>query len=316
MEQPVKMTPKDFFLHLGVVAGLYISTVAFISFIFAIINLAFPDVSATSWAYDNTRNSLVWALSVFIIVYPVFVFLLFKTSKYLRESSERATVSIRKWFIYLTIFVTAITLVIDGVVLLTTFLQGEQLTLRFILKVLTIIVVAVTIFWFSLKDLRGVFLADIRTLKRVAIGITIVVLICIAVGFSYVGSPRQARLALEDAQRIQDLSMIQNEIVEFWRADKTLPTTLEQLNDPIRYVHIPVDPATQEPYEYRALSTTSFELCATFSTATDTQQDTITKVEIYEPYAYFGPDVHFIHSVGRTCFTRTIDPARIPKNTL
>lgn len=320
MEQPVKMTPKDFFLHLGVVVALYVSTIAFISFVFAIINLALPDVSAGSWVYDNTRSSLAWALSVFIVVYPVFVYLLFKTSAYLRESSERATVSIRKWFIYLTIFVTAITLVVDGIVLLTTFLQGEQLTLRFILKVLTIIVVALTIFWFSIKDLQGRFLTEVKTLKRVASVTTVVVLVCIVVGFMYAGSPRQARLALEDTQRVQDLTMIQNEIVEYWRLKQTLPASLVDLNDPIRYVQVPVDAVRGEPYEYTVLSATSFELCATFATATDGAQDSVLKptmheVSVYEQ-AYFGPDAHFLHTVGRTCFTRTIDPARIPKNSL
>lgn len=307
MEQPVKMTPKDFFLHLGVVATLYVSTIAFISFVFAVINLALPDTAVGAWMYDSARSSLAWSLSVFIVVYPVFVYLLFKASRYMRQNTERAAVSIRKWFIYLTIFLTAVTLIIDGIVLLTTFLQGEQLTLRFILKVLTIIVVALTIFWFSVKDLRGSFVTEPQTLKRTTIVTTIVVLICIVVGFIYMGSPRQARLALEDVQRVQDLSFIQNEVVEYWRTTETLPASLAAIGDPIRYVEVPVDPVTGEQYEYTVTGTTSFELCATF--ATKSKEGVPEDSRAYYG-AFSGTEAYFTHDVGRTCFTRTIDPAR------
>ncbi|MEY2640948.1 MAG: hypothetical protein RL150_341 [Candidatus Parcubacteria bacterium] len=310
MEQSVKMTPKDFFLHLGVVATLYVSTVAFISFVFAVINLALPDVAAGAWVYENSRSSIAWSLSVFIIVYPVFLYLLFKVSHYLLESKERAAVSIRKWFIYLTIFLTAATLIVDGIVLLTTFLQGEQLTLRFVLKVLTIVIVALTIFWFSIKELRNTFITNPKTLTRAAVGTSLFVLVCIIVGFAYMGSPRQARLALEDAQRVQDLSYIQSEIIEYWRATETLPTSLEAINDPIRYVQVPVDAVTKEPYEYNVLSATSFEFCAVFATS---NADSVAVMETSIPAlnAFTEDDTHFMHDAGRTCFTRTIDPARI-----
>lgn len=309
MEQSNKMTPKDFFLHLGVIATLYVSTVALVSFLFSTINIAFPE-TLDIWVVESARSSIAWALSVFIIVYPVFVYLLFKTSAYLRKNVDKAQLSIRKWFMYLTIFVTSVTLIVDGIVLLTTFLQGEQLTLRFLLKVLTIIVVAITIFWASLKDLKGSFVTDFVVLKRTLISVSVIVLVLIITGFMYIGSPYQARLALEDQQRVQDLGYIQNEIVAYWKSTKHLPENLELVNDPVRYVTIPADPATAAAYEYRVSSPTTFELCATF--ATEAQNSRSVK-ESYgvNPGLITETDAYFAHGVGRTCFTRTIDPERL-----
>jgi len=310
MENTTKMTPKDFFLHLGVVVALYVSVVALITFVFAMLNLALPD-ALEYYQFESARSSLSWSLSIFIIVYPVFLYLLFVTSRYLADNVEKVTVGIRKWFIYLTIFVTAVTMVVDGIVLLTTFLQGEQLTLRFVLKVLTIIVVALTVFWFSVKELQGTFITEIKTLKKTTLITSAVLLVLLVLGFMQTGSPQQARYQVEDIERVANLTMIQNEVVEYWRTTGALPVSLEVLNDPIRYVEIPVDSVTGEEYGYAVLSENVFELCATFATNSSMQS---LDDSLKRPSTFSGIDTYFEHTEGRVCFERTIDPARIQKN--
>jgi hypothetical protein len=309
MENTTKMTPKDFFLHLGLVATLYVSTVAFITFVFAMLNLALPD-AMEYYQIESARSSIAWALSVFIIVYPVFVYLLFVVSRYLRNNAGKVNVNIRRWFIYFTIFITAVTMIVDGIVLLTTFLQGEQLTLRFILKVLTIIIVALTVFWFSVKELKETFITEPKTLKKTVLITSAVLLVLIVIGFVQMGSPQQARLMLEDTQRVNNLSQTQSYIVEYWRTTGALPATLEAVNDPLQYIQVPTDPVTHEAYEYRATGALSFELCATFNTASDAKT-TAQLSEARPMYDAFGTDEYFTHGAGRTCFERTIDPTRI-----
>jgi hypothetical protein len=309
MDQTNKMTPKDFFLHLGVLVTLYMSTIALISFLFAVITIAAPSVSLQYYDIQNARNTIAWTLAMFLVVYPVFVYLLFLTSSYLRTHTEKITVAIRKWFIYLTIFVTAITMIVNAIVLLTTFLQGGEMTIAFLLKIATIFIVVASILWFSIQELRDTFITDIKRLTRVVYIGSGVVIVLIGVGFFITGSPQQARLAIQDEDRVNDLNVIQSEIVSYWQAKQTLPATLEVLNDPLRSFTVPVDAITVQPYEYNLRSQTSFELCATFATSNKQGSS-----EAIRPVGdYFGFDTFFTHDTGRTCFERTIDPARFPK---
>lgn len=294
------MTPKDFFLHLGIIVTLYVSIVALLSFLFSVINIALPD--AQDYYSYGQNSQIAWSMSIFIIVYPVLVYLLHKVNRYLSAAPEKAELAIRKWFTYLTIFLTALTIIIDLIVLLNTFLQGEQLTLRFILKVLAIVIVALTVFWASLKDLRGNFIANAKVLKKTSIVVSLVVLVFIIAGFFFIGSPQKARLMNEDRIRVDNLRYIQDQVVYYWDLKKVLPQNLDELNDPLNYVVIPTDPTTNSAYEYKVLSPNSFEICATFSTAYSSTEDAIAKYDM--TYQYFE------HSVGRTCFERTIDVAK------
>lgn len=293
------MTPKDFFLQLGIIITLYVSIVALISFLFSVINISLPDTSA--YYYDG-NSGLAWSMSVFIVVYPVLVYLLAKTNKYLIASPERKEVSIKKWATYLTIFLTALTIVIDLIVLMFTFLQGEQLTLRFILKVIVVVVVALTVFWASMKELQGKFLGNTSVLKKTAWVVSGVILILVVTGFIFIGSPAKARLALEDQQRVNDLQYIQSEVVSYWDRKGALPATLNDLNDPLNNVLVPVDPETIIQYEYNVKSSLSFEICADFKTISNEEFSQAQTKDMYPNEEYFK------HTEGRNCFERTIDP--------
>lgn len=69
-----------------------------------------------------------------------------------RDPTKRASRP-RKWLTYLTLFVAGVALVGDLVVLVYNVLGGE-LTVRFILKVLTVAVIGGGIFTFFLSDMR------------------------------------------------------------------------------------------------------------------------------------------------------------------
>jgi hypothetical protein len=69
------------------------------------------------------------------------------------SSPERLQSGVRKWLTYIALLLTAGTMIGDLVVFLTTFLQGE-LTLRFVLKAIVVILIAGSIFWYYLGSLR------------------------------------------------------------------------------------------------------------------------------------------------------------------
>jgi hypothetical protein len=60
---------------------------------------------------------------------------------------------VRKWLLYLTLFVAALIIIIDTVMLVQGLLNGE-LTVRFLMKLLTVFVTAGAIFGYYFYDLK------------------------------------------------------------------------------------------------------------------------------------------------------------------
>lgn len=87
------------------------------------------------------------------------------------------------------------------------------------------------------------------------------------VGFRLIGSPNKQRLLSLDKERVEDLLDISNRL---WNDTgqgiearlKPLPSELPSTN---QNAEAYLDPKTGEPYEYRRLSDTTYELCATFA---------------------------------------------------
>jgi high-affinity Fe2+/Pb2+ permease len=60
---------------------------------------------------------------------------------------------VRRWLTYIALLIAAGTVIGDLIAFLTYFLQGD-LTARFVLKVLTVLIVAGSVFWYYLSSLR------------------------------------------------------------------------------------------------------------------------------------------------------------------
>lgn len=134
-------------------------------------------------------------------------------------------------------------------------------------------------------------------------------------GLFIVGSPKAERLARFDERRVNDLSMIQSEVMSYWQQKRHLPQSLEILQSELVYFTPPIDPQTGAAYEYRVLEPLKFELCAVFSAASEEvvpgRERSIAPKPVPAPYT--NAENNWTHTASRTCFTRTIDPARFPK---
>ena len=206
------------------------------------------------------------------------------------------------WF---TLFAAGVAVAGDLVALLYTFLQGE-VTIRFILKVLAVLVVAGGIFSYYYYDLRRPSDASPNRLLVSLAGLLIIAsIIC---GFVTFGSPATQRATRLDNQRASDLGNIQWQVLNHWQANETLPTTLEDLKDEFGGYYVPVDPETKTAYEYTVTGPLTFELCATFERPSDAE---LMNPSMTRPVDY-GFDSRFPHEAGRTCYTRTIDPEKYP----
>ena len=154
---PKRNLPRDVFLHLLAMVTLYWSAVSFITLCWQYINYFFPD--ALNYNYGFT-NSMRFALASLFIVFPVFILVSwFLNNIYAKESQVRES-KVRKWLIYLTLFVAALVIIGDLIFVINTFLGGE-ITMRFILKALSVLVVAAIIFGY-LNELPNIFAYEWR----------------------------------------------------------------------------------------------------------------------------------------------------------
>ncbi|MEK7615858.1 MAG: DUF5671 domain-containing protein [Patescibacteria group bacterium] len=300
-----KSGPRDFFIHLLGFGTLYASAVSLISLWFQYINIKLPDPlnQYYSYGYEQLRVPM----AVLFVVFPVFLFLSRWMNSKIAEDPARKELRIYKWLVYFTLFVSAVTVIIDLITLIYNFLGGE-LTARFGLKVLVVLIVALGVFGYYLWNLRA-DLAMARS-KRKALfwGAIVAIVGSIIAGFVIVGSPTTARALRFDERRVQDLQSIQWQITDYWQRTEKLPTALSVLENELAGYTNPMDPETQVLYEYRVVNPLTFELCAVFTT-----EGTWPSREKYPAVVRVPEQSNWSHEVGRACFERTIDPTLYPK---
>jgi hypothetical protein len=95
-----------------------------------------------------------WNISTLVISLPIFLYLARLTNRAVGIDPIKRMSPVRRWLTYLTLFVSACVLIGDVVNLVYSFLAGE-LTVRFLLKVVTVGAIAGTAFWYYLSDLRA-----------------------------------------------------------------------------------------------------------------------------------------------------------------
>lgn len=302
-----KITAKDFFLHLGAIVAFYTSIVALITLLFEVINAAYPKITGAYQYYDIPSISL--QVAILIVAFPLFILLSWLLQKtYLADPSLHDN-WLRKWLSYITLFIAGGVVAGDLVTIIYMFLDGQELTTGFLLKVVTLLVVAGGVFAYYLREIRNMIGPSERMIWRVVA--TAVIIGSIIFGFSVIGSPAYQRQLRYDSQKVSDLQSIQWQIVNYWQQKGTLSNSLTDLEDPISGFKVPADPQTQTSYEYRKTGDTVFELCAEFNKESSANNS---RAPVYlDPYMK-GND-NWQHGVGRTCFTRTIDPQLYPVRT-
>ena len=308
MDESHHVSPKDVFLDLWTVATLYVSAGFLISLLFDFVNYFFPDVANPYFSSDSLR----WSVAILLTIFPTHVIAQWWLQKGYIIDSEKRERRLHKWLLYLTLFLTAIAIVVDLAVLVYNFLGGE-LSVRFLLKVLSVAVVASGILGYYVLDLRRKEAKLSRQSITLVRGLIAFVAIVVIGAFFIAGSPFRQRDVKIDDQRINHLQMIQNEIVyTYWQNKRELPPSLEALRNNITGFAPQVDPETNQPYEYQKTSDLSFELCAVFTTSNI--NDPNANMPRCAPASPYGktPD-NWQHVSGRVCFDRTIDPALYPK---
>ena len=146
------LSAREAFQYLLLFTTLYLSAYYLGSMLFSFVDLAFHD--PTVWSWQSSEDSIRLATSFLVVAFPIFLFMSQRIHKEMARNPVKRLSVIRRWLTYLTLFITAGFVIGDLVTLVYKVLDGE-LTMRFILKVLIVGVIAGSIFCFYLWDLLG-----------------------------------------------------------------------------------------------------------------------------------------------------------------
>lgn len=315
-----------FFLSLGVLISLITSVVSFLNLAFATLDKRFPDVLNSTYQYgyySENYEGIRIALATLIIFFPVFLILFYFWNKHIKNILGIIDEIIKKWLIYIIIFLSSLVSIIDLVVLIKYFLSGE-ITNRFIFKVLITLIIALfsgIYFLFKLKGKEKIFRIFKIDLWAMIKSIIFVILIIIF-AFSVMGSPKTQRLLRLDQKRLNDLQNIQYQVINYWQQKEKLPENLKDLSNPLTGYSLPTPPNFDkgEIYEYFVIKEKelTFSLCGTFELPIEKgwqeynygggipMYDMKVSSDVALPYPG-GVNESWNHEIGRTCFERTID---------
>lgn len=304
-----KTTPRDFFFWAGLLVALIGSVISFTALLFSYINFAFPDPLA--YYGDPYGGAVRVAMASVIVFIPTALILAHLIRKTIVAEAGKANIWVRRWALGLILFVATVTMLIDLITLIMTFLGGE-ITVRFGLKVAVVLLVAAFMFLHFLADLKGYWLENVKKAGLVSSAVLAMAFISVIAGFFIIGTPGEIRMMRFDEQKVMDLQSIQYQVVNYYQQKEELPESLVFLNDPISSFMTPVDPQSGTAYIYRVTGPLSFELCATFNAPTPDTHGQGGYPARDMSYPSMGVDENWQHEAGDTCFTRTIDPERYP----
>src|SRR5579872_6388966 len=150
-----KASAKDFFLNLGTIVALYTTVISLLNLLFTVINRAYPQVTTYSYNgtyYGSSSSSISWPVAVLIIFFPIFILLMWLLERSYHIEPEKKHLGVRKWLTYITLFIAGLTLAGDLVTVLYFFIDGQELTTGFLLKVFVVLVITAAVFFYYISD--------------------------------------------------------------------------------------------------------------------------------------------------------------------
>lgn len=288
--------PRNFALQLGALICLYVSIGSIIALLFGLINLSFPD-AAYYWEAQSATDSIRFSLAMLVVFFPAYIVLTRIVNKLRRADVEGAYLSVTKWLVYLSLLIAGGVLLGDLVSVIYTFLNGE-ITVRFILKVLVILLWLGLAFYYYLKDVQGYWVTHEKESKLFGLATIIAVAVIVVLGFLNIETPEAVReMRIDDAQ-VSDLQSIHYQIQEYYFVQGALPANLEEAYGDLP---IPAAPEDRAPYTYEIETDTTYTLCANFVHSSPEDAYNRIAVPITEK------NYNWQHKEGNWCFERVVE---------
>ena len=296
---------RDTFLYLLSFSALGTWSAGVGSLLFTLLDSWLPEPGAHR-ASIALSYGISGSLASVIVGFPAYLFAMRLILRELGANPEKYESGARKWLTYIALLIASGIVTGDLITFLAFFLRGD-LTARFMLKAVTLLVLAGGVFWYYLATMKRA-LAGQRQDTIFATVATILVLASVTTGFLTLGSPLRQREASWDAKRVSDLRAIAGEVRKQWTRtnqlqEPRLPGNLSALASAAGAQPLSLeDPVSGEPYEYRRRREEPvYELCATFARSSERVSGAGNSTPSF-----------WDHRSGRRCFV--LDPARAVPN--
>lgn len=156
---PSTENAKDAFLYILNFITLGFWTVALGQIFYSLIQHWFPDPTQMAYYGGTLRAQTAWQLATVIVAFPVFAFVHGLINRELRSRPELYDSGIRRWLTYLALVIAAVIVITDAVWFIDALIVGE-LTMRFILDSIVLLVLGGGVFAYYLTTLdRGTAIA-------------------------------------------------------------------------------------------------------------------------------------------------------------
>jgi hypothetical protein len=146
------LSAREAFIYLLTFLCLYLAAWSFGALLFDFIGRWIPDPLNQYYGSDFSQ-ALRLSISMLVVSFPLYLWLSSITNRWVAKEADKRHSPMRTWLTYLTLYIAAGTIIGDVITLIYNLLGGE-LTLRFVLKVLVVGLIAGLVFGYYLWSLR------------------------------------------------------------------------------------------------------------------------------------------------------------------
>jgi type II secretory pathway pseudopilin PulG len=289
---------KFAFFYLLSLVSLGFLAVATGMVIFQIINKNIIDI-VEDYQMRYNLEALRFAMSAIVVAAPVYYFSAWQINKNLFSGALDKDSGVRRWLSYLILFIASVVVIGYLIALINVFLNGE-LTLKFSLKTLTVLIISGIVFSYYFYDLKREQVEGKKNkiVQSYFYATLVLVLAVFIASFFFVESPAQARKLRQDSEAMNRLSSVASGVDAYYGEKNRLPADLKTLMEDNLYLieRNAQNPVTKKEFEYKVLGGRKYQLCTDFQT-TNKNADK-------NKYDYYL-DEQWQHDAGYQCVTRT-----------
>ncbi|MFA5248071.1 MAG: DUF5671 domain-containing protein [Patescibacteria group bacterium] len=305
---------KYVFFYLTHLVSLIFMAISFGTIIFQAINRKISDpINLYSAFYQE--GAMKFGIAALFVFAPVYYIVSHFILKAVRQGEIKRDSGIRRWLTYLILFVSFLVFAGYLVAFIISFLNGE-LTLKFILKVITVMIIAAAVFSFYFYDImrKKTEGEKSRVIKIYFLSTAIAVAIVFVGSFFVIDNPTQMRAKKLDNEVTTKFYTIDNCVDQYYREKKTMPLNMDEIKANCDYFldDVAIDKESGKAFEYRLKQDKTYELCAQFRVSNKDDKNN------NQP-AYTSPEnKSMLHDSGWQCLERKIyyadtDPINLVK---
>lgn len=258
---------KYAFYYLLSLASLIFVAISVGMILFSIINKTIPD--ALNVSYGDVDGSLKFAISALFIAAPMFFFIINLIYRGFRKEEITKDSPLRRWLTYFNILVSSLIILGVFIGVINNFLSGD-LTSQFILKAVSVFVIAAVVFSFYFYDIKREDLVKKDKVVKIFFWASLVIVAAVFVSaWFFVESPKMARARRLDQITVNNIYSLESVVNSYYEKNKRLPENIQEMTNNTDFYLSPtalVDPETKDPIVYEKTGEKSFKFCATFRT--------------------------------------------------